>query len=336
VTALGVADSWNGYIFPHPDARNLCIPSAYGYIPQGTGDTGVPSVADLFAQGSRGIAETLPSVPDVSIAQSLGELREGMPAMIGKNIGHGLSNIGDEYLNWMFGIRPLIADLQAYASKAVSYSDYVYWWRRNEGRLVRRGVTLANTKDMSITKLSDAPPTPSPGGAHHWFSGTRELRTFTENEIWFSASYRQAAPLLDRERWESLKRFTNAYGVVPNALVFWNLSPWSWLLDWVINFDDLLTNISYLGKRGVSLHYAYVMCQTTVTRRWTYSGVYRPKYDSRIPGGGATAPLNLQWDSVTVTKQRQKASPFGFGVTLSGISPTQAAILTAIGVSRFL
>jgi len=326
-------DKWRGRVFPHVDARNLCLTTNTGF-PAGAGDTGVPDMLTLRGLGSHGIAETLPSVPPVSIAQSLGELKEGLPKLIGKGLLHnGPKGSGDEFLNYSFGIRPLIKDLQGYVKTSRNYDEFVRQYNRDNGRLVRRARNLGQIIDSSVTDLGNGYPSLSIGGARHWFPGTQKLITTNETNVWFVASYRVMMPPITEGFWRELHDFTRTYGVVPTADTAWNLFPWTWLLDWVINFDDVITNLSYLGRSGVNLHYAYVMCESVVDKTWTYSGKWCPLY---IAGSGnPTSPLALGWSERTVTKQRVKASPFGFGAGLDfHFTPDQLAILSALGLSR--
>lgn len=337
-------DSWTGFSWPHPDPRGIALDlGAYTFVQAGTGDTNCPDRDTLFALGSSGIAETLPSVPQVSISQTIGELREGLPQLMSSHIASQqggllhqvLGGAGDAYINNVFAMQPLIRDFQAYVSTSKNYEAYTEQFHRNEGRLVRRARKIGSGQSVnSSSTLSSAPPTPAEGGSRHWLSGTRKLITESKSDVWFSASYKIALPKMDRNQFDDIKDWMNTYGVDPTPMTAWNLTPWSWLCDWIVSFDDLINNVSYLGRRGVSLHYAYVMCQTDITKRWTYDGQYRPVYNSSI-GGGPTYPISLTAEQTTVTKQRVKASPLGFGVVGKDLTDDQKGILTALGLSRF-
>jgi hypothetical protein len=53
-----------------------------------------------------------------------------------------------------------------------------------------------------------------------------------------------------------------------------------------------------------------------------------------IPGTYVQKPSIPDLAFVTETKLRQKANPFGFGVSWDGLSPLQLAITAALGLSR--
>jgi hypothetical protein len=251
------------------------------------------------------------------------------------NIGNATNAAGDLYINHVFAVTPLISDIKNYIDATKNYEHYTQSWSRNAGRSIRRNRTLAETTNRTVTNLTNGVPAPSEGGARHWFSGTRTLVTESKSKVWISVDYKVAPPKMDRNQYDSIKDWLSAYGADPTLLTIWNLTPWSWLSDWVISYDDLFTNVSYLGQRGVSLHYAYVMCQTEITKRWTYDGVYRPTYNSAVAGLGPTVPVSLTAEQVTVTKQRVKASPLGFGIVGKDLTDSQKAILTALGLTRF-
>lgn len=333
VSSGSLLDSWTGYVFPHADCRTLAIKSTQDAKPWpvGKGDEGVPDMLTLRGVGSQGIAKTIPSIPTVSIAQSLGELREGLPKITARAIRK--ADPGGEFLNYQFGIRPLIKDLQKIADSSKNYDEYVAKWNHNNGKLVHRKWFLGSYNDITFTDLTAGVPAPQEGGARHWFSGSRTIVDSYYTDVWFSACYRVELPPVSSGFFKRLKDFTRTFGIVPTVETAWQLFPWTWLLDWVINFDDVITNLSYLGRSGVNLHYAYVMAETKSNRSWTYNGTYRPLYES-----GALqppVPLELSWTHRTTTKQRVKASPFGFGVGLDfKFSPDQLAILSALGLSR--
>jgi hypothetical protein len=118
------------------------------------------------------------------------------------------------------------------------------------------------------------------------------------------------------------------YGLDLNPYTLWQLAPWTWLIDWFTNVGDIIKNVTNAAINGLVLRYGYVMETTTVTR--TATGKKPIIFDAgpSINGYGYTYG--------GITKVRVGATPFGFGVNLSTLTPTQIAILAALGITLFL
>jgi len=80
-----------------------------------------------------------------------------------------------------------------------------------------------------------------------------------------------------------------------------------------------------MASNGLVLKYGYIMEHSIVSDSYSFSG----------PTGFKTSDVHpLVVKLVTETKIRRKATPFGFGLTLGGLSSTQKAIMAALGMSR--
>jgi hypothetical protein len=106
--------------------------------------------------------------------------------------------------------------------------------------------------------------------------------------------------------------------------VLWNLTPWSWAIDWASNTGDVLAYIGDVAAQGLVMQYGYFMEHTVQKVEYSLSGVVFHDQPINVPN----AKL------VTETKSRTRANPFGFGITWDGLSAIQAAILAAIGITR--
>jgi len=110
--------------------------------------------------------------------------------------------------------------------------------------------------------------------------------------------------------------------ITPETL--WDLTPWSWAVDWFSSFGDVLHNVGDWAKDGLVMKYGYVMEHSSVTDAYTWAGP--SGFISRVN----PTPLTV----VSETKQRRKATPFGFGLTWSAFTKRQAAILVALGITK--
>jgi hypothetical protein len=105
---------------------------------------------------------------------------------------------------------------------------------------------------------------------------------------------------------------------------FWNLTPWSWAVDWFSNTGDVISNVQSFAKDGLVLRYGYIMEHSVHKITYTLGKSY-VAYNTVSPGDVSF---------VTETKKRIPASPFGFGLTYSALSAQQKAIMAALGLSR--
>lgn len=305
-------------------------------LSQGTISFNTPTLfdAELIREGATGIARTTPTKPEMSLSTAIGELKDGLPSLIGRQFlrDKSLSSIGSEYLNYQFGILPTIRDASDVVKLTRRYEKIVEQFKRDQGRVIRRRTTLVNTKEESTTRVGYM-------NAYSGYSGNLQTVLISENaethrltskKIWFSGAYSVAYPRSADGLLQDIREFNRVYGVIPNAELAWNLLPWSWLVDWFSNLGDIMSNVSYLTSPSTKMDYGYVMGQTSY--RITQRGNFGPDYIHLRSQVGTPVRLST---SVTYTeKRRLKASPFGFGVSFGSLSGKQKSILTALGLSR--
>lgn len=294
------------------------------------------STPELKGYGGSGIARTLPTTPEMGVTRSVIELvRDGLPSLIGRQFTRerNLQSAGSEYLNYQFGISPIVSDIQDLLSITRDAEKTLRQFRRDNNRVVRRGTTLVDEKDIVSSSVA----------ADYAYSGSQagnDLRSVLyspsvrndlvrSRRVWFSGAYSLAYPLSLDDSLKEITEFNRLYGVIPTAELVWDLIPFSWLVDWFLNVGDVLRNVSTLGS-NLQLRYGYIMAEESYERR--YSGSFGPNY------------LHLRnrdlkrVDLLTVVrhsrKRRLKASPFGFSVQFSDLDNGQKAILTALGLSR--
>jgi len=297
-----------------------------------------PSDEYLFALGGTAVNRCIPTHPAADLATVIGELREGLPSMVGKNLltaGRPGKAVGGEYLNYQFGIKPLLADIRK-LNEAVVKSDLITkQFLRDSGRLIRRRYTFPITETEETTVIGTGkglyPTLPtqmyySLNSAD--YTGTLSRTRRVTIESWFSGGFTYFvdfdADTLSRlqKRAQEVRRI---YGVRLTPDVAWNLAPWSWAVDWFTNIGDLVENASRFSQDGLVMRYGYLMYKETIEDTYTHSGV-------RFRDGTYSGPVSQVF--TTVYKRRVKAHPYGFGLTEESLSPRQLAILAALGISR--
>jgi len=149
------------------------------------------------------------------------------------------------------------------------------------------------------------------------------------SEAWFSGAWQyhlqDADSFLDRlYYYEQLAN--HLLGTRFTASTFWELTPWSWLVDWNFDIGRFFKNVDALSSDSLVLRYGYVMHRTECTRIYAKNGlVLQP---------GASAPISSQSYHTVSRKERLRATPYGFGIDMQALSPARIAILAALGLTK--
>jgi len=314
----------------------------------------------LVEKGTNAIAACAPSNQIAQVASSLGELYQKVPQIPGastwKSRLEAISTVArssaDEFLNVAFGVLPTIADMGEFLKATHNYDKAYDQFVRDAGRIVRREFRFP--KEVSVTEevltnvISPAGhvKNKTSGTSYDWWSpnygkatpGYETIRKRTvERDIWFSGAFTYHLPggndtpsEMDRKR-----LMAKLFGAEPDMNTVWQLTPWSWAVDWVSNASSFVKNLQSFHDYSTVMRYGYVMETTTVTDVYTagqitapvaatYAGWYKPVFWPSV------SSVTLR----TTTKKRIQANPFGFGLSWEGLSSFQQAILTAIGITR--
>jgi hypothetical protein len=309
---------YKGVYFPSVQYKIWMQDAAQGRLPFLPAGLGTDS-ASLSTYGAKAIKNSLPDVPDFSLFRFLGELREGLPKVPLKTLAKEkkFRNVGGEYLNYQFGIAPTISDLEKLV-RVLSNQNARKEIKRQLGLQYR--VRKVLDKDSSTTRRSMTLAERSSVEGLTGNSGTITVKN--EFRIWSSVVFGYAQ-LSELDRlFDEFDRATLKLGVLPTAIDIYNLIPWSWLVDWFINLNDVMTNLSFLGKDGLFLHRGYLMATYTSSEVHEQSGT--------ILGTFARTSGEVKF----TRKYRIRASPFGFGLTWKEFSPFQTSILLALGSNR--
>lgn len=284
----------------------------------------VPSWDNLMADGTTAISRIEPTNPAFDLSVFIGELRaDGLPNIPGtdaKNFTSKAKASGSEYLNIEFGWKPFIDGIRDFASTVNESDRIIRSYQERQSVAVSRSYEWATEQDSRIDNCSFS-MTPGIG----FFTGGGRAQT-VERRKWLEADfiyYLPTGPSINDKvrRYGSYAR--KLLGVNLSPEVLWNLSPWSWAADWYTNAGDVLHNISAIGRDGQVMKHAYIMCH--VSRREQDYGTY-----SNTAGSWSQTATRL-----TETKTRYPATPYGFGVSFDSLSVKQAAIVTALGISRW-
>lgn len=313
----------------------------------------VDAQATLFALGGTAIARCRPGKPTVDLATAIGEFKkDGIPSLIGslfvrsRNVRDVFRNGGNEYLNAQFGWLPLVRDVQGLAQVALNTRRILEGHEKKLNKLLKRTyryTTLIDTVQGLTKTLPNYELTPSQSIAGSQVGTGTQLgyqvpveitRSVTKSH--FSGGFRFYYPEIQSALDSLLEIEHNANILLGTRLdpeVLWNLSPWSWLVDWFINFGDVLGNLSALITDGLVIQYAYMMQEVSLQKEITIPRGLRYR---NMAGGMSFTEKPWTTTQSYVRKMRVKAHPFGFGLTPEMFTPQQWAILAALGISRGL
>ncbi|DAD51491.1 maturation protein [ssRNA phage Gerhypos.4_29] len=321
-----------------------------------------PIVADLSSsrsalvtKGAIAVAACNPGNQIANVASSVGELLQDVPAIPGVSLWKGrlraieaIAGGASEFLNLTFGITPTISDMMSFLKATHKLDKAVDQFIRDSGRTVRREFHFPKEISESTTTLTNVF---SPVGCVNSLAGTNVLlrgaaRAFpvyetirkrtVERDIWFSGAFTYHLPdwYETGNRKDRMLLTAKILGSQPDLNTLWQLTPWSWAVDWFSNAGQFVKNLQSLISYGTVLRYGYVMETTTVTDTYSAGNVlFTPDstyWDAYKPPYPAVAPLIVK----TTVKKRIQANPFGFGVSWDGLSTTQQAIAAALGITR--
>jgi len=304
--------------------------------------------SDIRHYGSKAIAASAPTQPGVSVTTAIGELiADGLPKLFGLDTLQGrtsrVRSAGGEYLNVEFGWKPLVNDIVGVAMQLSEAGKLIRQFERDGGLAVRRAWHAP--QEVSTEVVSDVA---SLGNtvALQYFAGSSTTRGFfqgpgavaphqvsmettSSTRISFKGRFKYAVikghtfgeKLLEYEQKANILLGTR---ITPEVL--WNLAPWSWMADWAGNFGDIISNATYFSSDGLVMEYGYLMRETRAVRR------FQTTTDAVFVGGANVGPVHFS--TVRTTKERYKATPYGFGLTPGSLNPRQWAILAALGITR--
>lgn len=294
------------------------------------------------ADGRQLINMTIPTAPEVSLAAILGELKEKLPSIPTAGFRNGVNpnSIGGEYLNVEFGWRPLIGDVESAARAVADAGAILRQYSADNGRVVRRRASLGTersnvesfaSRNFTIPRLDATTVTTRFVGSA---LGTASVLDSVQVSTWFSGAYSYylagADSFLDKiTAYEQKANRLLGTRITPDTI--WQLTPWSWLFDWFGDFGTFVSNLTNLQMNSTVLRYGYVMHRTDAKRLVTMRPLYKPA-GSTYPA--ATGPASITMLGTHVSKQRMKATPYGFGLDVGAFSSRQWAILGALGMTK--
>ncbi len=344
-SARYVGDLWAavGYGCVNPS------PYTFGF----TTRSGSLSVSNTDRQGmaNRYFAATAPDRNVGTLGVTLIELLRGdIPSLLKnyRTLAQGFMNrknyFGSEFLNIQFGWTPLIQEYFNLIKVGLNLERVIYYESfRRKRQWEGPSVSSSGSSVISLNALG------SPYPSAYRFSETGDVMGPNAGA---GVLYEQQTSMVESEDYHWSSRYTGLakasrraesfsdqamdvfkrLGAIDDPTLLWDLTPYSWLVDWFTTMGDSLSNANVYsplsGKYNVD--FAYLTTQRVHSEQGHLlrrSGVLSPYYLSHA----VTQPTSV---GLSTTRWRDRATPFGFGTQMASLNAGQFAILVALGLAQ--
>jgi hypothetical protein len=316
------------YVYSGP----ACTPG----VPKNLGGFSIPSEDSSYLDqhGATAISRINPTNPNAQTGVALGEIirdrRLPIPGLQAwKRRTEVAKAAGSEYLNAVFGWLPLVGDMKDTAQSVLDGNLILENYQNASGTFVHREFGFPDVETHEEAVITNAIPDYGPVGVPGLNVVPVPLTKTTHRVVkrWFSGAFTYHANSATNQFARCLGIGSDAeklFGTTLTPDLIWELTPWSWAVDWFTNAGDVINNVRAFELAGLIMRYGYIMEETTITDTYTLRG-------TGISGlSGAIPPASYTY----CVKRRREANPFGFGVSWDGLSPTQLAITAALGITR--
>jgi hypothetical protein len=281
--------------------------------------------------GAEAFSKMKPTAPDFGAFNAIYELKD-VPRMLQQRMVHGnLKNISNYWLALQFGWKPLLRDIRNTVKTQMGAQKRLAQLLRDEGRSVRRKVTLDETEELIDESSGTAYGSFDPGDFVTYFYSadpTHSTKVFQRSKTWASARFRYFLPPGPRDINWTRRMLAGIFGLYPSPKQVWDCVPWSWLVDWFTNLGFVIDNLDSGVADRLAAEYAYIMTKTETVREssLTWSGWLFP---DKTPFTAKTAST-----ATAFKKFRSPIDPFGAAFSEDSLTPMQWSILGALGLSR--
>jgi hypothetical protein len=314
--------------------------------------TNVTFSPDDITYGTRAMRIKRPDKSPASLLQLLLELLRDMPKIPFQGLDDKLwkgpfqfgRNAGGEYLNTVFGWAPTVSDTLKICQAIVRSGELIDEYMSHAGQSLRRkhefDVITSSRKRSDNLTLTQGLINPmgnllSPSTTWHdqLFVNRLQMRTLHQEEVttdryyWTGSFTYYLDPFLKRlgKSGDFVQKASFLLGLRPDMELLWELSPWTWLADWFVNFGDCLSLTSKLQSDSLVLHYSYLMRETSKELKSTLQ---------LVPTSSGQVMRDISRTTRVTRKVRLRGTPYGFGINTATLSEQQWAILAALGLTK--
>lgn len=334
----GSKAEYKGRIFA--DMSNVALAST---LSLGKPDDSFGDTSGMYATGWN---RYRPGKPTAGLGVALGELRD-MPKTIGR-LKEGIKPLisafknpqklarqgGKDFLEYQMAWAPLVSDVRKVINtyhNADKTIDKLYAtngkWHKRGGELIADSDQIASEDGESLSVIAPLIGYPILNKPHRYHASMKMVQN-----VWFDAKMRYWMP--DVRVPANRKRLhRKLYGLSITPSLVWELTPWSWLVDYFTNVGDVVDNLSNDGVvDDLVASYAFVMGHTRQEISMTVSSTWNCPAHWLSPGN--TLETTCGGVRYVEVKRRDTGSPFGPSLAGGDLTLRQTAILAALGITR--
>lgn len=172
-------------------------------------------------------------------AVSIAELRE-VSQLVRSRASSLMSAFGSGYLAYAFGWTPIISDLLKLTNMAAATKKRIAWLRKNEGKPVKLKRSLYNFSSDLGELYSITRGTPYPFNTIEIAEGDHPVYGVMSCKADYHNVIRYTLPKdADSLGWDD-EAFQYLIGLRPGLDLIWDITPWTWLVDWFTNVGDFI------------------------------------------------------------------------------------------------
>jgi hypothetical protein len=274
--------------------------------------------------------QSKPAKPDMFLGNGIYELKD-VPDMLRQRFTPDFRGISNYYLALKFGWEPLLSDIRDFVTKQRDVSKRIDQLLKDRGKPVRRRSKNRLSHSAHVTGVEHTYGAFEQVFVTQTYAGVPTLTysDVSEEDIWSSGQFTYDFSDVDvgSDRWKR-SMLRRLYGLNPSPYVIWKALPWTWLVDWCSNVGDNIANVQSEVADSLRTDYYYLMRTTTEKKVATATCPFHTGYEEE------TITLTATTTNARFVKERVAGSPFGLAVGEKPSGFSQAAIITALGLSR--
>lgn len=306
-------------------------------------DTSLP---DLSSYGPQAFSMYSPVKPKVDLGTFLGEIRE-VPSMFidlarrfktvwklrgghprymrPRNPKPNDVALANDFLEYQFGWVPFVSTLVDFHRTMNDLAKHVRRIMDMNGKWEGRGGPVNDeliSEDV-VASFTGTDGMTFPSGLSSMFRSSAVSTVYKRvyRQVWFHGYFRFYLPRINTKTVWQPEIFKLILGLNVSPALLWNVTPWSWFMDWFGNVGTILENARDADIFNLTHRNAFLMAKSNIrfdfeTHRTTLGGGY-----------------SHTWPYSYTRKQRVPATPYGLSVDFGPLSNIQRVIAGALALT---